>query len=123
MNTYVTCFLRNIFHPVHYLIGYSLFSLDLVKVHRTIGIFEIERIAVYSLAKLTTAKMGQSCTSFRYCFFETSENDGTLEIQMNPCQSEKKRVENKAIETGIFLSIVNMKKIHTRSLVKLQQLL
>ena len=52
--------------------------------------------------------MGQSCTSFRYCFFETSENDGTLEVQMNPCQTEKIQVENKAIETGIILSIVNI---------------
>ena len=51
--------------------------------------------------------MGQSCTSFRYCFFETSEHDGTLEVQMNPRQTEKKRVENKAIETGIILSIVD----------------
>ena len=49
--------------------------------------------------------MGQSCTSFRYCFFETSENDGTLEVQMNPRQTEKIRVENKAIETGIILLI------------------
>ena len=49
--------------------------------------------------------MGQSCTSFRYCFFETSENDGTLEVQMNPRQNEKIRVENKAIETGIILLI------------------
>ena len=97
---------------MHYLIGFSLFSLDLVKIHRTIGIFEIERIAVYSLAKLTPAKMGQSCTSFRYCFFETSENDGTLEVQMNPRQNEKIRVENKAIETGLILLIVNIKKIH-----------
>ena len=95
---------------MHYLIGFSLFSLDFVKIHRTIGIFEIERIAVYSLAKLTTAKMGQSCTSFRYCFFETSENDGTLEVQVNPRQTEKIRVENKAIETGIILSIVEHRK-------------
>ena len=49
--------------------------------------------------------MGQSCTSFRYCFFETSENDGTLEVQMNPRQTEKIWVENKAIETGIILLI------------------
>ena len=109
---YLTCFLRNVFHPVHYLIGFSLFSLDFVKIHRTIGIFEIERIAVYSLAKLKSEKMGQSCTSFRYCFFETSKNDGTLEVQMNPFQTEKKRVENKAIETGIILSIVNISKMH-----------
>ena len=74
--------------------------------------FKIKRITVNSLAKLTPAKMGQSCTSFRYCFFETSENDGTLEVQMNPCQTEKKRVENKAIETGLILSISNIKKIH-----------
>ena len=52
--------------------------------------------------------MGQSCTSFRYCFFQTSENDGTLEVQVNPRQTEKIRVENKAIETGIILSIVNI---------------
>ena len=39
------------------------------------------------------AKMGQSCTSFRYCFFETSENDGTLEVQVNPRQIEKRQVE------------------------------
>ena len=38
--------------------------------------------------------MGQSCTSFRYCFFETSENDGTLEVQVNPRQIEKRQVEN-----------------------------
>jgi hypothetical protein len=54
--------------------------------------------------------MGQSCTSFRYCFFQTSENDGTLEVQVNPRQTEKIRVENKAIEAGIILSIVEHRK-------------
>ena len=65
---------------------------------------------MYNLAKVTPAKMGQSCTSFRYCFFETSENDGTLEVQVNPRQTEKIRIENKAIETGIILSIVEHRK-------------
>ena len=41
--------------------------------------------------------MGQSCTSFRFCFFETSENDGTLEVQENPRQTEKSRIEKSQV--------------------------